>query len=796
MIKQLRMKSLLLLCALIVGSLGAWAQSNFSAIYTSGVTLTTTGGTSASACKVVIGGTQYDGLKAGTGKIAGALKITVPSGAKYLHIHVAGWNGESVSLSVTPNTNISPLSIPLTANSGINSNTPFTLSGDVSSSSYYKVITFSSVLNEETTLSFEATSGKRFVIWGVNAEAVPSSVIIKNGGAAASNLAMTVGDDDVTLTASVLPALASQTVTWSSDDEAVATVSNGVVRAVAAGNTVIRATSTVNTVYAECNLTVSAATSPSATVSETALAFGDIEVGQSKDLTFTVTPANLTGNLTIACDNDKYTVSPTSIDQSTTTPQTITVTAAPTALNDNMDATITISGGGIVSKDVVLTAIPYQVATVTLSATNGSIKEGDDEKTSLTSRVGSSATLTAVPASGYIFDGWTAVGATPTSSDDIETEFTFASTDVTITANFIVNPYRYATLEGTDMAAMDNAGTGYGTVKSITKDGLVWSTDGYQTTDNGVANKIIQLKTVSSGSPYIQLPEFPGYIQTITFSVTNASNSATSKGSTTTNAQFSFRTTATGSDVLKTKNGATNEIVIDLSKELTTYNTGYIVSSAGARIWDITVAYIPTATVTLASACKDGEKFYGTYSNSSAFVVPADLTVSAISVAGDKLTVTAYETGDVVKANTGVMVSSTSAGDHTIVLSNETGSEISGNMLKASGDAGIDAATMNEANKLFYRLTMHNGTDLGFYWGAANGAAFDIAANKAYLAVPVGGEARIAGFSLFDDEGEATAIEGVKTIGTDAPVFNLNGQRVNSNAKGLLIKNGKKFMNR
>lgn len=143
------------------------------------------------------------------------------------------------------------------------------------------------------------------------------------------------------------------------------------------------------------------------------------------------------------------------------------------------------------------------------------------------------------------------------------------------------------------------------------------------------------------------------------------------------------------------------------------------------------------------------------------------------------------------------MVSSTTAGDHTIALSNEAGTEIAGNMLKASGDAGINAATMNEDNKLFYRLTMHNGKYLGFYWGAANGAAFDIAANKAYLAVvPKTAGARIAGFNLFENEGEATAIEGVKTIGTDAPVFNLNGQRVNSNAKGLLIKNGKKFMNR
>lgn len=199
--------------------------------------------------------------------------------------------------------------------------------------------------------------------------------------------------------------------------------------------------------------------------------------------------------------------------------------------------------------------------------------------------------------------------------------------------------------------------------------------------------------------------------------------------------------------------------------------------------------YKATATVSINSACTDGEKYYGTYSNSSAFIVPADLTVSAISVAGNKLTVTNYNEGDIVKANTGVMVSSTTAGDHTIVLSNETGSEIAGNMLKASSVA-------MDGDNLFYRLTMHNGETIGFYWGAADGAAFSIDANKAYLAVPKTAGARIAGFNLFENEGEATAIEGVKTIGMDASVFNLNGQRVNGNAKGLLIKNGKKFMNR
>lgn len=169
-------KSLFLLCALIVGSMSAWGQSDYSALYSSNVTLSTSGGTNASTAKVKLSsnGTEYDALKAGTGKAAGAVKITVPSGAKYLHLHVAAWNGESVTLSVTQGST-SVTSIVLTADAGIANNSPFTLSTPANATTnYYKVITFASALTANTDYTFTATSGKRFVVWGVNSEAASS----------------------------------------------------------------------------------------------------------------------------------------------------------------------------------------------------------------------------------------------------------------------------------------------------------------------------------------------------------------------------------------------------------------------------------------------------------------------------------------------------------------------------------------------------------------------------------------------------------------------------------------------
>jgi hypothetical protein len=89
---------------------------------------------------------------------------------------------------------------------------------------------------------------------------------------------------------------------------------------------------------------------------------------------------------------------------------------------------------------------------------------------------------------------------------------------------------------------------------------------------------------------------------------------------------------------------------------------------------------------------------------------------------------------------------------------------------------------------------MHNGTDLGFYWGAKEGAAFAVAANKAYLAVPKAAGARIQGFSF--DGGTITGINNFTPAFTqgEGVIFDLQGRSVANPAKGLYIKNGKKVV--
>ena len=248
--KKLLLRTMLLLCALVAGVSGAWAQSDYSNDYTGNVTLSTAGGSNASACKVSISETEYAGIKAGTSKNAGAVKITVPADTKYLHLHLAGWNNETVTLSVTPSDYSSD--IALTADSGISgSGTTYTFNGNANTSDYYKVIEFSSALASDTELTFTAKSGKRFVVWGVTAEtagnpsdlSVATAITIDDSGitntnvykgTAAGSLAATVKAGET--------AIDGATVTWESSDQDVATISNtGAVTLVAAGSTTITA---------------------------------------------------------------------------------------------------------------------------------------------------------------------------------------------------------------------------------------------------------------------------------------------------------------------------------------------------------------------------------------------------------------------------------------------------------------------------------------------------------------------------------------------------------------------------
>ncbi len=142
---------------------------DYATLNTSNVTLSTTGGTNATSAKIQYSadGPQYDAVKAGTGSNPGSVSITVPANSTHLHVHIAGWSGKTVKINVkkgsTTLQTLSPVSNP-----GISGNSPFTIENADASDFYFDIpltgIAF------PTSITFTATSGNRFVIWGVNAE--------------------------------------------------------------------------------------------------------------------------------------------------------------------------------------------------------------------------------------------------------------------------------------------------------------------------------------------------------------------------------------------------------------------------------------------------------------------------------------------------------------------------------------------------------------------------------------------------------------------------------------------------
>ena len=328
--------------------------------------------------------------------------------------------------------------------------------------------------------------------------------------------------------------------------------------------------------------------------------------------------------------------------------------------------------------------------------------------------------------------------------------------------------------------------------------------------NSGTYSIMINRNTDSSKGAYnshVATPECTANIKSITIKT----NNNTSKGRTVYLCSSNTIGAATaddatyGSTALDAANGSITIPVVGDTKQLYIYADGTLYIGSIELTYGENATYsdfrtsLETATITLAEACTDGTKYYGTYSSSKPFVVPDDITVSEIKVVDNKLTVKEYATGAVVPANTGVMVASSSFGDHTVALTSETGTSVLGeyNMLRATGDAGVTAAQMavNDADCKFYRLTMHKGETIGYFYGAAEGAAFNVAANKAYLAVPATVAAKVTGFTF---GGDATGISFVTADDNTAGkpvIYNLQGQRVNEKAvKGLYIVNGKKVI--
>ncbi|MBQ3752581.1 MAG: hypothetical protein II864_03425, partial [Prevotella sp.] len=195
-------------------------------------------------------------------------------------------------------------------------------------------------------------------------------------------------------------------------------------------------------------------------------------------------------------------------------------------------------------------------------------------------------------------------------------------------------------------------------------------------------------------------------------------------------------------------------------------------NSNKGTVWYLLLTKATSVPVTV------GSTGYATFSSKMA----VDFTNSSIkaytaTVSGSDITFTRiYQ----VPANTGVLLWAEGVTEENVPVVEGGDLAVIQNNLVANATAMNGAALSGK-----YILAESNG-EVSFF---PAGSSATLAAGKAYLEVEVPAGARI-----ILPGSEATGINAVEAAQAEAPVYNLQGQRVMKAAKGVNIKGGKKFI--
>ncbi len=202
------------------------------------------------------------------------------------------------------------------------------------------------------------------------------------------------------------------------------------------------------------------------------------------------------------------------------------------------------------------------------------------------------------------------------------------------------------------------------------------------------------------------------------------------------------------------------------------------------------------ASITAPITVDGTESYWGTFYSSSAKTLPEGVSAYTVETSDNgyaKLEKVA-EGGQVIPANQGFLLNSATAQDE-LYLTTANASDavnVGSNLLKGSDE---EATFTDEGT---YYILGRTGTEgnytYGLYWqNGTEGASVKNAANKAFLFVPTS-DSQAKAISL--TFGEATGISQVESTTNvkDAETYNVAGQRVGASYKGIVIKNGKKYI--
>ena len=251
------------------------------------------------------------------------------------------------------------------------------------------------------------------------------------------------------------------------------------------------------------------------------------------------------------------------------------------------------------------------------------------------------------------------------------------------------------------------------------------------------------------------------------------------------NGDFSYEWDETARDGDGNPQGGTGKNIYQYNIERYTSNIlNYLLETAPA-----------TYTTTKAPINVDGKgtTYWSTFYASNNRLLPEGVTAYAVKSNNDGRAqlVKVAEGGQVIPGGQGYLLSTANENGFYLTPSINAPVEVSTKNLLMGSD---EAQTFDEAGYKYYILGQ-SGEDFGFYWQkGTSGTCVNNAAHKAFLRVPALSGAKFLSFTFGE---ETTGINGITASDAEqngTVLYNLAGQRVAKGYKGLVIKNGKKYL--
>ena len=207
--------------------------------------------------------------------------------------------------------------------------------------------------------------------------------------------------------------------------------------------------------------------------------------------------------------------------------------------------------------------------------------------------------------------------------------------------------------------------------------------------------------------------------------------------------------------------------------------------SQGVYINSIKVTFNKDVSLAVSSA----ERATLYYSDRS-FIIPEGVVARTYKIEGNVLSRSReYKKGDVLPKGTAVVLEA-KEGKYIFEETSKTGETDPRNAL-----CGSDSTTITSGGEVYY-VFGKGSNGVGFYWKEANGKAFTTEAHKAYLVYTPSKTTNAKSFLGFDVALEIQGPTVREKTTFDGPIYNLAGQKVDKDYKGIIIVNGKKYLNR